>query len=467
MMTSPLVQTEGEYLMPSEQSVAIEATTAAMEAGDWTLPCRWTFWVEQWKVVKRAAELCDVRPTATITNVPELQAEMLARPVEGLGINCSLHLFRDGTPPVYDHPHNRHGGHLSIRLPDLPTAVNAWRVTTLAVVAEVLPHPTHIRGITLLRKPQHVALRLWVKNSLKTSVIQQLVLQLHQLVPYPAKFTPHKYILETIRRKQEAAGLAAGSLSLGHATMGNINMAGFGTPAPATPTPPPMAAHNFNSLAEALQHLQQPASPKHQGLASMRPPHLVSPQQYQHQTSQFLPTAGDPAPFIPSHGLTFTGVTPPESPLNPSMAPPLPTSFTVSAAPPPVRPPSSPAQYTGSPATQPRKGGISSLARLSLARYTFCPDPLASAIEELKSLRAAAGGNGYNVYSFQQGDAHSNTPSPLQPPSAMGQGQASATAFTLALLASALPANLSNPPSPPVPSAHPYAAVSQGGFAEA
>eukprot|EP01012_Entosiphon_sulcatum_P020089 TRINITY_DN25058_c0_g1_i1.p1 TRINITY_DN25058_c0_g1~~TRINITY_DN25058_c0_g1_i1.p1 ORF type:complete len:414 (+),score=37.50 TRINITY_DN25058_c0_g1_i1:349-1590(+) len=190
-------------------------------AADYVFRFPWAVWCEQWHMVNGAPELMHLNQVATVCSLGELSVALQAanlEPLHLLSANRSVHCFVGGLTPSYADAGNRRGGHFTLYVTDTATAAKMWRLLTLAAATagsdSAFPHPelafaNHhadtLAGVTLLRKPHYSAVKLWVRDTTRPLLkeIRLAVVRLLELPSPRVKFSPHRFVLYTLSRRQE------------------------------------------------------------------------------------------------------------------------------------------------------------------------------------------------------------------------------------------------------------------------
>eukprot|EP00667_Euglena_gracilis_P003817 EG_transcript_3831 len=175
--------------------------------------------------------------------------EALTRIIRGLDLSVipnggSLHLFRDGVEPVYDHPANAAGGHFKMQATSVQAAGDVWALLAEYFLAGLLPRCAGVNGVTYMRTLNTRGLKLWMRDSLDKAAVRELRLFLQSLQNNQAdfvnlKFCPHKYILKTLQSQQKALTASSKSVDQRRATaFPSVDQEAAAAP-PAAPAPPP------------------------------------------------------------------------------------------------------------------------------------------------------------------------------------------------------------------------------------
>eukprot|EP01012_Entosiphon_sulcatum_P061943 TRINITY_DN8794_c0_g1_i1.p1 TRINITY_DN8794_c0_g1~~TRINITY_DN8794_c0_g1_i1.p1 ORF type:complete len:236 (-),score=10.10 TRINITY_DN8794_c0_g1_i1:132-839(-) len=160
----------------------------------------WCLWRDEWQMVRGNPTPKSLELVASIAD-PHALSTAVACTIVGSGdlpMNVGLHLFRNGVAPTLDDPLNQRGGHFAIRAaPDC--AAERWWLLVLALLERTYPEsPERVVGVSIVRKPSHASLKLWVGPSSGKQRERQRQALLAFLVGLPGglpKFSPHRCIL--------------------------------------------------------------------------------------------------------------------------------------------------------------------------------------------------------------------------------------------------------------------------------
>jgi hypothetical protein len=87
----------------------------------------------------------------------------------GLAACSDLYFFREGSLPVWDHPSNRSGGCLSVRIEGETEIVDAWGLATASAMSgrydRALGPCGRVNGVCVTRKGQRYVMKLWLSGA--------------------------------------------------------------------------------------------------------------------------------------------------------------------------------------------------------------------------------------------------------------------------------------------------------------
>eukprot|EP00667_Euglena_gracilis_P013487 EG_transcript_13934 len=165
-------------------------------------------WNDTWDLREGRYTLCGVQKLIACNDT-----EALGRIIGGLDPSVipnggSLHVFREGVEPLYDHPANASGGHFKMQATSVQAAKGVWAQLTELLLADRLPRCDGVNGVTYMRTLNTRGLKLWVRDSLDKEAVKELRLFLQGLQNNQTdfvnlKFCPHKYILKTLHSQQK------------------------------------------------------------------------------------------------------------------------------------------------------------------------------------------------------------------------------------------------------------------------
>eukprot|EP00667_Euglena_gracilis_P016149 EG_transcript_16865 len=140
--------------------------------------------------------------------------EALARIIHGLDLSvipngASLHVFREGVEPLYDHPANTPGGHFKMQATSVKAAGDVWALLAEHLLAGQLPCSGSVNGVTYMRTLNTRGIKLWMCDAMDKEAVREMRLflqglQNNQIDFVNLKFCPHKYILKTLHSQQKA-----------------------------------------------------------------------------------------------------------------------------------------------------------------------------------------------------------------------------------------------------------------------
>jgi len=166
---------------------------------------QFVLWSDRWEFNNGRYKLSAIHQVATFTNAAGFQRATDQFSTSKVPLGCSLHVFKQGVPPVYDHPKNCSGGHFKLQAVQPQSANELWGLLTEFFINGQMPHPNHINGITYMKKQHARGLKVWLSKSLDNRLVTDVkkFIQSHlppqQFINF--KFCPHKYILQTLMRQ--------------------------------------------------------------------------------------------------------------------------------------------------------------------------------------------------------------------------------------------------------------------------
>eukprot|EP01012_Entosiphon_sulcatum_P043857 TRINITY_DN58281_c0_g1_i1.p1 TRINITY_DN58281_c0_g1~~TRINITY_DN58281_c0_g1_i1.p1 ORF type:complete len:391 (-),score=30.01 TRINITY_DN58281_c0_g1_i1:269-1396(-) len=182
-------------------------TIAAARVNQCPLQRQWTMYQDTWEMTKDGPELQELRAVATVSGLPDLWLMIGKYPAIEVDLNCSQYLFAAGNMPTYAHQIN--GGHLAARTSDALTGSYVYFLLLHAVVFELFPYADLIAGLNFIRKPSSVTIKLWIVDSHAKSAIAGIrayMLEITKIITKRVRFSPHRHVLTTMRRKLESRG---------------------------------------------------------------------------------------------------------------------------------------------------------------------------------------------------------------------------------------------------------------------
>eukprot|EP00668_Euglena_longa_P002833 GGOE01003314.1.p1 GENE.GGOE01003314.1~~GGOE01003314.1.p1 ORF type:complete len:401 (-),score=96.81 GGOE01003314.1:615-1775(-) len=166
---------------------------------------QFVLWSDRWEFHNGRYKLSAIHQVATFKNPAGLQRATTQFSTNKVPLGCSLHVFKQGIPPVYDHPKNCSGGHFKLQAVVAQSANELWAQLTEFFVTGQFPHQNYVNGITYMKKQHARGLKVWLSKSLDNRLVSDVkkFIQSHlppqQFINF--KFCPHKYILQTLLRQ--------------------------------------------------------------------------------------------------------------------------------------------------------------------------------------------------------------------------------------------------------------------------
>eukprot|EP00668_Euglena_longa_P008991 GGOE01010826.1.p1 GENE.GGOE01010826.1~~GGOE01010826.1.p1 ORF type:complete len:345 (-),score=57.61 GGOE01010826.1:1343-2344(-) len=167
-------------------------------------------WSDTWDLKDGHYTLCGVQKLISCND-----PEALKRIISGLDPSVipnggSLHVFRAGIEPLYDHPANASGGHFKMQATSVQAAGDVWALLTEHLLSDWLPRCPDVNGVTYMRTLNTRGIKLWLRDSLDKEAVRELRLFLQGLQNNQTdfvnlKFCPHKYILKTLHSQQKGS----------------------------------------------------------------------------------------------------------------------------------------------------------------------------------------------------------------------------------------------------------------------
>lgn len=197
--------------LPEAEDLSHEAVQTVLRANqgpvDETAPlaARWVFWAT-WKLETDQQSIDDTQQIGVASTLEEFwDCCDLLTPTD-MPVNVSLQVFREGVPPVYDHPENRNGGHFKIRAATTEIVERMWLSVLHATVAGNIALGQYIQGCNVVKKGRSTTVQVWLGSSASKLVIDTIQCVLASSLPRDdyvrMKFCPHKYLLRTLQTKE-------------------------------------------------------------------------------------------------------------------------------------------------------------------------------------------------------------------------------------------------------------------------
>lgn len=166
-------------------------------------------WSDKWEYGQGHYTLSGINLLATFQNRLGMERAVMRTSTTKIPIGCSLHIFKDGIPPLYDHPRNSSGGHFKLQAVTVNAADDSWAAFTELLVTDAFPHHLHVNGITFMKKQHASGLKIWICNSLNKELVADVKKFVQDQLPPQQfinfKFCPHKYILQTLFKQSKSS----------------------------------------------------------------------------------------------------------------------------------------------------------------------------------------------------------------------------------------------------------------------